>query len=93
MPCWVTEMSDAEGYMTLVLSDAQSELTPIECAFHGPRSPLDGKACAAAGWAKSTVATEIQGAPVAADVHREIDFLALANGVLRGVSVVGERRL
>ncbi len=68
-------MSDVEGNMALVLSNAQSELTPLERGFHALRSPLDGKAYAATvGSAQSTVAKEIQGARVATDVHSEIDL-------------------
>ena len=34
MPCWVREMSDEEAYMQLVLSNAQSELSPLEVGMH-----------------------------------------------------------
>lgn len=34
MPCWVSEMSDEDAFMQLVLSNAQSELSPIEIGVH-----------------------------------------------------------
>ena len=44
VPCWVPKVSDVEGYMTLVLCNAQSELTALERGFHSLRLPLGGKA-------------------------------------------------
>ena len=34
VPCWVKEMTDEEAFMELVLSNQQSELTPLERGRH-----------------------------------------------------------
>ena len=38
VPCWVREMTDDEAYMTLLLTNTQSELHPLEEGFHAMRS-------------------------------------------------------
>ncbi len=34
IPCWVAELTDEEAFMQLVLSNAQSELSPLEIGVH-----------------------------------------------------------
>lgn len=34
IPCWIADLSDEDSFMMLVLSNAQSELTPLEVGIH-----------------------------------------------------------
>lgn len=40
VPCWVRPMSDDDAYMTLVLTNTQHELLPLEIGLHAVRSGL-----------------------------------------------------
>jgi ParB/RepB/Spo0J family partition protein len=48
VPCWVREMDDDAAFMTLVLANSQSELSPLERGIHAIKSGLDTKAYAEA---------------------------------------------
>jgi protein gp37/ParB-like chromosome segregation protein Spo0J len=75
LPCWVRDLDDAEAYMLLVTSNAQSELTPIERGMHALRAKAQGidvKAYAAkVGRKHQAVLEEVWAASVAdsADKH------------------------
>lgn len=43
VPCWISDMGDEEAFMTLVLSNAQSELSPLEIGVHALKAVPLGK--------------------------------------------------
>ena len=70
IPAWVREMTDEEAYMELVLSNTQTELTPLERGFHALRATEGGNRgissyAEAVGRPQSSVQLEVQAARVA----------------------------
>src|SRR5262249_254679 len=69
VPCWVREMSDDEAYMALRLTNAQSELHPLEEGLHALHSGLSVSAYARRiGVRTTTLQTKIAAAEVFAAV-------------------------
>lgn len=54
IPCWIADLSDEEAFMQLVLSNAQSELSPLEIGVHALRYVTLG----VNGWAGGRGLTE-----------------------------------
>lgn len=76
VPCWVREMTDTEAYMALVLSNAQSELHPLEIGLHALRSGKKIRDYAKeTGIAERTLHDRVSAAKVADVVHMHNELI------------------
>ena len=89
VPYWVREMTDDEAYMALLLTNTQSELHPLEEAFHALHSELNGSEYARqVGKSQATISVRLCAARVAMAVTTRVVTLNMLIPIYRSLTEI-----